>query len=117
MSGPFPFLGRMRPTKPDDLRTTSAKVDRVCAKVKLAMAASGPGVIEHIDAVETAAEVANTPGLDVVFIGPGDLATSMGLRGRSDHPDVQTIQVTITATTKRLAMPYGMPRCNVLNLL
>jgi 4-hydroxy-2-oxoheptanedioate aldolase len=47
------------------------------------------GVIEHIDAVETAAEVVSTPGLDVVFIGPGDLATSMGLRGRSDHPDVQ----------------------------
>ena len=48
------------------------------------------GVIEHIDAVENAAEVVSTPGLDVVFIGPGDLATSMGLRGRSDHPDVQT---------------------------
>jgi 4-hydroxy-2-oxoheptanedioate aldolase len=47
------------------------------------------GVIEHIGAIETAAEVVETPGLDVVFIGPGDLATSMGLRGRSDHPDVQ----------------------------
>jgi 4-hydroxy-2-oxoheptanedioate aldolase len=47
------------------------------------------GVIEHIDAVETAAEVVGTPGLDMVFIGPGDLATSMGLRGRSDHPKVQ----------------------------
>jgi len=44
--------------------------------------------IEHIDAVETAVEVVSTPALHVVFIGPGDLATSMGLRGRSDHPDM-----------------------------
>ena len=48
------------------------------------------GVIEHFGAIESAAEIVATPGLDVVFIGPGDLATSMGLRGRSDHPDVQS---------------------------
>ena len=47
------------------------------------------GVIEHIEAVETVAEVVSTPGIDMVVIGPGDLATSMGLRGRSEHPDVQ----------------------------
>jgi 4-hydroxy-2-oxoheptanedioate aldolase len=46
-------------------------------------------VIEHHEAVEHAAEIARTPGLDVVVIGPGDLATSMGLHGRADHPDVQ----------------------------
>jgi 4-hydroxy-2-oxoheptanedioate aldolase len=47
------------------------------------------GVLESIDAVEFASEIVRTPGLDVVFIGAGDLATSMGLRGRPDHPDVQ----------------------------
>jgi 4-hydroxy-2-oxoheptanedioate aldolase len=47
------------------------------------------GTIEHIDAVRTIGEVVATPGLDVLFIGPGDLATSMGLRGRADHADVQ----------------------------
>jgi 4-hydroxy-2-oxoheptanedioate aldolase len=47
------------------------------------------GVIENIEAVETVAEVVSTPGIDMVVIGPGDLATSMGLRGRSEHPDVQ----------------------------
>jgi len=47
------------------------------------------GVLESIEAVESVAEIVNTSGLDVVFIGPGDLATSMGLRGRTDHPDVQ----------------------------
>ena len=47
------------------------------------------GTIEHIDALETIEDVVATPGLDLVFIGPGDLATSMGLKGRVDHPDVQ----------------------------
>jgi len=47
------------------------------------------GVLESVDALGTAGEVAATPGLDMVCIGPGDLATSMGLRGQSDHPDVQ----------------------------
>ncbi|WP_366145884.1 aldolase/citrate lyase family protein [Bradyrhizobium sp.] len=47
------------------------------------------GAVEHIDAVKTIHEVVATEGLDLVFIGPGDLATSMGLKGRIDHPDVQ----------------------------
>lgn len=47
------------------------------------------GVLESIDAVESVAEIVRTNGLDLVFIGPGDLAASMGLRGRPDHPDVQ----------------------------
>lgn len=46
------------------------------------------GTIEHIDATRTIDEVVATPGLDVAFIGPGDLATSMGLRGQGDHPEV-----------------------------
>jgi 4-hydroxy-2-oxoheptanedioate aldolase len=46
------------------------------------------GTIEHIDAVDSAADVVATRGLDLVFIGPGDLATSMGLKGKSDDPAV-----------------------------
>jgi 4-hydroxy-2-oxoheptanedioate aldolase len=48
------------------------------------------GTIEHIDAIGSIREVVATPGLDLVFIGPGDLATSMGLRGRGDDPEVAT---------------------------
>jgi 4-hydroxy-2-oxoheptanedioate aldolase len=46
------------------------------------------GTIEHVDAVNTVADVVATRGLDLVFIGPGDLATSMGLKGRADDPAV-----------------------------
>lgn len=47
------------------------------------------GTIEHIDALDQIDELVATPGLDVAFIGPGDLATSMGLKGERDHPRVQ----------------------------
>ena len=47
------------------------------------------GTVEHIDALATISDVVATPGLDLVFIGPGDLATSMGLKGRGEDPRVQ----------------------------
>lgn len=46
------------------------------------------GTIEHIDAVKSIRDIVSAPGLDLLFIGPGDLATSMGLRGQTDHPEV-----------------------------
>src|SRR3712207_4737688 len=45
--------------------------------------------IEHVAALGTIGEVVATPGLDLAFVGVGDLATSMGHRGRVDHPEVQ----------------------------
>jgi 4-hydroxy-2-oxoheptanedioate aldolase len=48
------------------------------------------GTIEHIDALDTVNSVVATAGLDLVFIGPGDLATSMGLKGKVDDPSVQS---------------------------
>lgn len=47
------------------------------------------GTIEHVDALTSIADVCATPGLDLAFVGPGDLATSMGLKGQPDHPSVQ----------------------------
>ncbi|MDT7892835.1 MAG: aldolase/citrate lyase family protein [Armatimonadota bacterium] len=37
--------------------------------------------IEHIDAVKRAKEICAVDGVDVVFVGPNDLAASMGLTG------------------------------------
>ena len=47
--------------------------------------------IEHVDALQNIDEVLATPGLDVVVVGLGDLATSMGHHGRVEHPDVQAV--------------------------
>ena len=43
---------------------------------------------ESAAAVENAAAIAAVDGVDGVFIGPSDLAASMGLLGQQTHPDV-----------------------------
>jgi 2-dehydro-3-deoxyglucarate aldolase len=45
--------------------------------------------IEHIRGVENVEAIANTPGIDGLFIGPYDLSGSMGLLGQFDHPRLQ----------------------------
>ncbi|GAA1972536.1 HpcH/HpaI aldolase/citrate lyase family protein [Microbacterium pumilum] len=44
--------------------------------------------IETAEGIENAAEIAATDGVDGVFLGPSDLAASMGLLGQQTHPDV-----------------------------
>lgn len=44
---------------------------------------------EHIDAMEHLEAILATPDLDVLFVGPNDLAQSMGFPGEPAHPDVQ----------------------------
>ena len=44
------------------------------------------GTIEHPAAVDNIDEIAATPGLDIAFIGPGDLAMYLGVPGQYVHP-------------------------------
>lgn len=44
--------------------------------------------IEHQDAVENIADIAAVDGIDALFIGPNDLAGSIGHLEELDHPDV-----------------------------
>ena len=46
--------------------------------------------IETVEGVENARAIAETPGIDGVFVGPADLAASMGLLGQQSHPEVVT---------------------------
>jgi len=46
--------------------------------------------VESREAVEKVAEIAATPDLDMIFIGPFDLSGSLGHLGEPDHPDVRT---------------------------
>lgn len=65
------------------------------------------GMIEHIDAVHRVEEIVSTPGLDLVFIGPGDLATSMGLNAQVDHPDVLAVIREAETPIQRSAVVLG----------
>ncbi len=44
--------------------------------------------IEHYLAVENIDEILSVPGIDIAFIGPMDMSTSMGLQGQLSHPEV-----------------------------
>ena len=44
--------------------------------------------IESAAAVEVVDEIAAVDGVDALFVGPADLAASMGLIGQQSHPDV-----------------------------
>ncbi|MEV0969984.1 HpcH/HpaI aldolase family protein [Microtetraspora glauca] len=44
--------------------------------------------IESAEAVGNVEAIVSTPGVDGVFIGPSDLAASMGVLGEQDHPEV-----------------------------
>jgi len=45
--------------------------------------------VETVKALTNLTQICEVDGIDGVFIGPADLAASMGHRGRPGHPDVQ----------------------------
>jgi 4-hydroxy-2-oxoheptanedioate aldolase len=65
------------------------------------------GTIEHNDAIDSISEVVSTPGLDLVFIGAGDLATSMGFKGQIDHPEVVAAIKTLEDETRKSPVILG----------
>lgn len=61
--------------------------------------------LETLEAIEHLDEICTIEGIDGVFIGPADLAASMGHLGNSGHPEVRA---KIAETIRRLTAA-GMP--------
>jgi 4-hydroxy-2-oxoheptanedioate aldolase len=67
--------------------------------------------IETYAAVKNAREIAEVDGVDLVFIGPGDLSGSSGLRGKTNAPEVEALIAEIVQVCKRAGKPLGtVPR-------
>ncbi|GAA1365594.1 HpcH/HpaI aldolase family protein [Brevibacterium luteolum] len=64
--------------------------------------------IETRTGVENAAAIASTPGIDGVFVGPSDLAASMGLLGQQTHPDVVAAVRSVLAEVRAAGMFAGV---------
>ena len=47
--------------------------------------AEGKGFLERVD------EILSVPGIDIVFVGPYDLSSSLGLIGQIEHPEVEKL--------------------------
>ena len=63
--------------------------------------------IEHVDAIPELAEIAATPGIDMAFVGPNDLAGSMNLTGQPDAAEVRATIAGIEATAKQHGLRLG----------
>jgi len=63
--------------------------------------------IEHVSVLETIDDIVTVPGLDLAFIGPGDLATSMGHRGRADHPEVKAVSLQLETVIRGSSVVLG----------
>lgn len=64
--------------------------------------------IETVEALANLDAIAAVPGVDTIFIGPGDLSASMGLIGRLDHPEVQQALAGAAQACKRVGKPCGI---------
>ncbi|QGU08673.1 4-hydroxy-2-oxo-heptane-1,7-dioate aldolase [Corynebacterium occultum] len=85
---------------PDYLNTAA---DTICLIIQ----------IESAEGVDNAAAIAALDGVDAAFIGPSDLAASMGLLGQQTHPEVVAgVKQSIQAFTQA-GKPVGV---NAFNL-
>ena len=65
-------------------------------------------MIETTQAIENLEEIATTPGVDGFYIGPSDLAITMGLVPKLDHDAPQHIEaVQKIVDTREEAQPDG----------
>ena len=64
--------------------------------------------IETAEGVEAAAEIAAVDGVDGVFVGPSDLAASMGLLGQQTHPEVRAAVLRTFDAVRAAGKPVGV---------
>jgi 4-hydroxy-2-oxoheptanedioate aldolase len=82
-------------TVPGYLKNASAEICVICQ-------------IETPSAAARIEEIAAVPGVDALFVGPGDLSGAMGHLGDIAHPAVQAALAECAAKAKRLGMPCGI---------
>ena len=62
---------------------------------------------EHFEAVENIEAIVRVEGVDAVFLGPYDLAASLGKMGEVEAPEVIDAIAHVTSTCRAAAMPLG----------
>jgi 2-keto-3-deoxy-L-rhamnonate aldolase RhmA len=67
--------------------------------------------IENTEALEEVERIALVPGVDVLFVGPGDLGQSMGLPGQWAHPRLWAAIERVAQAAKSAGRAWGiLPR-------
>ena len=68
--------------------------------------------IESTAAVEAVENILAVDGVEAIFLGPSDLAASMGLLGQQEHPDVRAAVEHCLAAAKAAGKPSGVNAFN-----
>lgn len=68
--------------------------------------------VESGEAVKNAAAIAAVDGVDSVFVGPSDLAASMGHLGKQDHPEVLDAISSTFEAVRAAGKPVGVNAFN-----
>lgn len=63
--------------------------------------------IETRAAVDEIEQIVKVPGIDVIFIGPADLSTSLGHMGNPGHPEVQAAMGRVEAAARGAGLALG----------
>ena len=60
-------------------------------------------MVETAQAIDNLEEIVSTPGLDAVYIGPGDLSLTLGMKSRVDNTEPKFLEIleTIISTCRR----------------
>ncbi len=64
--------------------------------------------VESVNALKNLDAIAAVPGVDAVFIGPSDLAATMGHLGKPDHPEVLPVIENAIQRIQRAGKPVGI---------
>jgi 4-hydroxy-2-oxoheptanedioate aldolase len=68
--------------------------------------------IESRRALDNLEEIAAVEGVDGIFIGPGDLSTSLGYLGQQNHPDVVQVVEDAISRIRTTGKPAGILTAN-----
>ena len=68
--------------------------------------------IESTAAVEAVEDILKVDGVDAVFVGPSDLAASMGMLGQQEHPEVRAAVEHCLSAAKAAGKPAGVNAFN-----
>jgi 4-hydroxy-2-oxoheptanedioate aldolase len=68
--------------------------------------------IESTAAVEHVEDILAVDGVDAIFLGPSDLAASMGLLGQQEHPEVRAVVEHCLKAAEAAGRPAGVNAFN-----
>lgn len=64
-------------------------------------------LIETVEALAIIDDIFRVPGVDLAYVAPFDLSTSLGISGQFNHPDFLEAVAKIEAAAKAAEMPLG----------